>query len=65
MDSSHDHNHEHEHEHEHAHEEDELPEHETRPEGPLGAGPALEAQEDDEPAIDPSEPPPAYRPPTG
>ena len=56
---------------------DELPEHERRPEGDLGAGltssgvsaeqrgpvdeEVIESQTDDEPAIDPDEPPPAHR----
>jgi hypothetical protein len=60
---------------------DVLPEHETRPESGAGGGltstgmsaedhgavdeEVLEARGDDEPAIDPDEPPPAYRPPTG
>lgn len=59
--------------------QDELPEHETRDEGPTGAGltssgitapqpgPGDESilEGDDEPELDPNEPPPAYRPPTG
>lgn len=61
--------------------EDQLPEHETRDEGPTGAGltssaitapqagsgdeALLEGETDAEPQIDPSEPPPAYRPRSG
>jgi len=56
---------------------DELPEHERRPEGDTGAGltssaisaeqrgpvdeEVIESQTEDEPAMDPDKPPPAYR----
>lgn len=56
---------------------EELPEHERRPEGDTGAGltssavgaeqrgpvdeEVIESQTEDEPAMDPEEPPPAYR----
>lgn len=61
--------------------EDQLPEHETRDEGATGGGltssaitapqagagdeALLEGDIDDEPQIDPNEPPPAYRPRSG
>ena len=61
--------------------QEELPEHEIRDEGPTGAGltssgitapqpgprdeSMLEAEDDEEPEMNPNEPPPAYRPPTG
>jgi hypothetical protein len=61
--------------------EDELPEHETRPEGREGGGmtnagisaeqygpvdeAVVEAQEDEEPRLEPDKPPPAYRPRSG